>query len=48
MTVIVAFVAGMIIGAASAYLLLIALMLAASWPKSKPPTKEEYRVHNDI
>ena len=48
MTVIAVFIAGMIIGAASAYLFLIALMLAAAWPKSKPPTKEEWRVHNDI
>ena len=48
MIVIVAFIAGMITGVASAYLLLIALRLAAAWPKSKPPTKEEWRIHNDI
>lgn len=48
MIVIVAFIAGMIIGVASAYLLLLALMLAAAWPKSKPPTKEEWRIHNDF
>lgn len=48
MIVILAFIAGMIIGVASAHLLLIALMLSAAWPKSKPPTKEEWRIHNDI